>query len=168
MPCKIYSIWVDFTGHILLGTLKIFLRVQIKGKIDKICCTIIRQVRLRETLCFQYTIPWHPSPNFLIFRRAWFCIKAVDQEGVGWCRGPRTPKRSFFSSKSQTFRIRQIDKLWSIWCIFGGFISTHCDTIVFPLSINQPLFLQKTKPLYPNSKYLFGVGIWIWIWTANN
>jgi hypothetical protein len=26
-------------------------------------------------------------------------------------------------------------------------------------SINQPLFLQKTKPLYPNPKYLFG--IWI-------
>ena len=26
-------------------------------------------------------------------------------------------------------------------------------------SINQPLFLQKTKPLYPNSKYLFGIAI---------
>ena len=25
--------------------------------------------------------------------------------------------------------------------------------------INQPLFLQKTKPLYPNPKYLFGIGI---------
>ena len=29
-------------------------------------------------------------------------------------------------------------------------------------SINQPLFLQKTKRLDPNSKYLFGIGIWIW------
>ena len=26
-------------------------------------------------------------------------------------------------------------------------------------SIIQPLFLQKTKPLNPNPKYLFGIGI---------
>jgi hypothetical protein len=26
-------------------------------------------------------------------------------------------------------------------------------------SIIQPLFLQKTKPLYPHRKYLFGIGI---------
>jgi hypothetical protein len=45
--------------------------------------------------------------------------------------------------------------------IFGQFISTHFGT-VSPLSmfsINQPLFLQKTQPLYPNPKYLFGIGI---------
>ena len=29
-------------------------------------------------------------------------------------------------------------------------------------SIIQPLFLQKTKPLYPHPKYLFVLGIWIW------
>ena len=29
-------------------------------------------------------------------------------------------------------------------------------------SINQPLFLQKTKPLYQNPKHLFGIGIWIY------
>ena len=29
-------------------------------------------------------------------------------------------------------------------------------------SINQPLFLQKTKHLHPNPKYLFGIGIGIW------
>ena len=28
--------------------------------------------------------------------------------------------------------------------------------------IIQPLFLQKTKPLYPHPKYLFGIGIWTW------
>ena len=33
-------------------------------------------------------------------------------------------------------------------------------------SINQPLFLQKTKSLYPNPKYLFG--IWNWIRAAKN
>ena len=29
-------------------------------------------------------------------------------------------------------------------------------------SINQSLFPQRNKPLYPNLKYLFGIGIWIW------
>ena len=28
-------------------------------------------------------------------------------------------------------------------------------------SINQPLFLQRTKYFYPNPKYLFGIGILI-------
>ena len=44
------------------------------------------------------------------------------------------------------------------WGIFGRFIVTFFDT-ESPLSmyfINQALFLEKTKPLYPNSKYLFG------------
>jgi hypothetical protein len=36
------------------------------------------------------------------------------------------------------------------------------------LSIIQPIFLQKPKPLYPHPKYLFGIGIWIWIWSAKN
>ena len=29
-------------------------------------------------------------------------------------------------------------------------------------SIIQPLFLQKTEPLYPHPKYLFGILILIW------
>ena len=56
------------------------------------------------------------------------------------------------------------DKFGGIWGILGKFISTHFGT-VSPLSmssINQSLFLQKTKPLYPNLKYLFGIGILIW------
>ena len=43
------------------------------------------------------------------------------------------------------------DTFWGIWGIFGQFISTHFGT-VSPFSmffINQPLFLKKTKPLYP-------------------
>ena len=53
------------------------------------------------------------------------------------------------------------DTFWGIWGIFGQFISAHFGT-VSPLSmfsINQSLILQKTKPLYPNPKYLFGIGI---------
>ena len=69
-----------------------------------------------------------------------------------------------FLSKSQTFGLKQTiwaDKFWGIWGIFDKFIINHFGT-VSPLSmlcINQPLFLQMNKPLNPNLKYLFGVGI---------
>jgi hypothetical protein len=45
-------------------------------------------------------------------------------------------------------------KFWGIWGIFGRFISTYFGTVslLSTFSINQPLFVQKTKPLYPNSK----------------
>ena len=42
-----------------------------------------------------------------------------------------------------------------IWGIFGRTISTHFGTVFF---IIQPLFLQKTKLLYPTPKYLLGAG----------
>jgi hypothetical protein len=72
--------------------------------------------------------------------------------------------KPFFSLKSRTFGLGQTNwanKLTGIWGIFGQTISTHFGT-VSPLSmfsIIQPLFLQKTKPLYPHPKYLFGIGI---------
>ena len=77
-----------------------------------------------------------------------------------------SPMKPFFLLKSQTFGIRQTnwaDKLWGIWDIFGRTISAHFGT-VSPLSmfsIIQPLLFQKTKPLYPHPKYLFGIGIGI-------
>ena len=54
-------------------------------------------------------------------------------------------------------------KFWGIWGIFGQFISNHLGTVsrLSMFSLNQPLFLQKTKPSYPYPKYLFD--IWIWI-----
>ena len=57
---------------------------------------------------------------------------------------------------------------WSVWGIFGRTSSTHiCTVSSLPMfSIIQPLLLQKTKPLYPSFKCLFGSGIWIW--AANN
>jgi hypothetical protein len=57
-----------------------------------------------------------------------------------------------------------VDTFWGIWEIYEQFISTNFGT-VSPLpmfSNNQPLFLQKNKPLYPNPKYLYGIGICIW------
>ena len=42
------------------------------------------------------------------------------------------------------------DTFWGIWDIFGRFISTYFGTVssLSMFSINQPLFLQKTKPIY--------------------
>jgi hypothetical protein len=71
---------------------------------------------------------------------------------------------AFFSSKSQTFGLGHTNwtnKFCGIWDIFGQTISTHFGTVslLSMFSIIQPLFLQKTKPLYPHHKYLFGIGI---------
>ena len=73
------------------------------------------------------------------------------------------PERPFFR-KSQTFGLGQTNwnkKFGGILGIFSQFISTHFGTVspVSMFSINQPLFLQKTKHLYSNIKYLFGIGI---------
>ena len=56
-------------------------------------------------------------------------------------------------------------KFWGIWCIFSQTIQTILVKYIGPLSmffIIQPLFLQKTKPLYSHPKHLFGMWIWIW------
>ena len=71
------------------------------------------------------------------------------------------PMMPFFSLKSQIFGLGQTNRADTFWGIFGRAISTHFDT-VSPLSmfsINQSLFLQKTKP---NNKLIFEIGIWIW------
>ena len=62
------------------------------------------------------------------------------------------PMKPFFSETPNFWT--WADKFWGIWGIFDRFISTHFGT-VSPLSmfsINQPLFLQKTKYLCPNPK----------------
>ena len=77
--------------------------------------------------------------------------------------------QSLVSSKYQTFGLWQTiwaGTFWGIWGTFGRFISTHFGT-VSPLSmfsINQLLFLQKTKSLYTTSQ----IFIWNWdfIWAA--
>ena len=76
-----------------------------------------------------------------------------------------TPNEAFFH-RSPIFlgfgQTNYADKFWGIWgTYFGPFISTQFGT-VSPLDmffINQPLFLQKTRPLDPNPKYLLGIGI---------
>jgi hypothetical protein len=66
--------------------------------------------------------------------------------------------------QSRTFVLRQTnwtDKILGIGGIFGQTISTHFGTVIpFSMfSIIQLLFLQKTKPLYPDPKDFFGIGI---------
>ena len=71
----------------------------------------------------------------------------------------RTSNEAFFQQNPQLLGMGR--QFWGILGTFGQFTSTHFGT-VSPLSMfsfNQSLFLQKTKPLYPNPKYLFGIGI---------
>ena len=80
--------------------------------------------------------------------------------------GQRTLNEPFFIEIQNFLALadKLADKFLGILGICGPTISTHFCT-VSPLSmfsIIQPVFLQKTKPLYPNPKYLFGIGIWIW------
>ena len=64
---------------------------------------------------------------------------------------------AYFNPKFKNFFwLEQTNWAEKFWGIFGQFISTHFGT-VSPLSmffINQPLFLQKIKSLYPNPIYL--------------
>ena len=65
--------------------------------------------------------------------------------------------------KSQTFGLGQTNwayKFWGIWGIFGQTISTHFCTVspLFMVSIIHPLFLKKTKPLYPHPNEYLGLG----------
>jgi hypothetical protein len=75
--------------------------------------------------------------------------------------GLQTPNEAFFHQNPKLLGLgRQIEQI-NFWAFerISALILVHT---VFPLSmffIHQPLFLQKTKPLYPNPKYLFGIGI---------
>ena len=53
------------------------------------------------------------------------------------------------------------DKFWVILDILGQTSSTHFGAVnsLSMFFIIQPLFLQKTKPLYQHPIYLFGIGI---------
>ena len=81
--------------------------------------------------------------------------------------GLRTHNEAFFHWNPELLGLcRQIVQINSVVFggIFGQTFSTYFGT-VSPLSmfsIIQPIFLQKTTPLYPHPKYLFGIGIWIW------
>ena len=63
--------------------------------------------------------------------------------------------------KSRTLGLdRQIGQI-NVGYFFGQTICTHVGTVssLSMFFIIQPLFLQKTKPLYPHPKYLHGIGI---------
>ena len=72
-------------------------------------------------------------------------------------QGLRTANEALFFSKSKTIGLGQTIWADKFWGIFGRFISFGTVSPFSMFSINQPLFLQKTKPLYPNPKHLFGI-----------
>ena len=87
-----------------------------------------------------------------------FCLTIYVQCSCFSLQTTDTQRELFFFLKSQIFGLGQTIWADKFWGIFGQFISTYFGTLI-PLSmfsINQPLFLQKTKPLHPHTKYLFG------------
>ena len=89
--------------------------------------------------------------------------QVLSQSGLGvkLDESPTDAQWCLFSLKSQTFGLGQTiwaDKFLGIWVLFWPIISTYFGTVssLSMLSINQPLFLQKTKRLYPNPKCLLG------------
>ena len=85
----------------------------------------------------------------------------------------RTPNEDFFHWSSeilglgrQTGQTNWAEKFWGISGIIGLTISTLFGAVSSlsksMFSIIQPLFLRKTNPLYPLSKYLFWIRNWIW------
>ena len=111
---------------------------------------------LSSVLTLAYLRPHDPSIFCCLVTCLRACVCSTDY---------KRPMKHFFT-KFQTLGLEQTiwaDKFWGIWGIFGQLISTHFCTVC-PLSIfsiNQPLFLQKAKPLHPNPT-IFGIGIWIW------
>jgi hypothetical protein len=77
-------------------------------------------------------------------------------------RGLRTPNEASFHQNPQFLRLgRQFGQInFGAFGVIPANLSAPILVLLSPLSmfsINQPLFLQKTKTLYPNPKYLFGI-----------
>jgi hypothetical protein len=70
-----------------------------------------------------------------------------------------TQRELFFkNSKLLAFGRQNVPNISGVFGgIFGWLISTHFGTVSHLF-----MFLHKTKPLYPNPKNIFGIGIWIW------
>ena len=103
---------------------------------------------------------------FSFFSHSFWGIPTSKNNGHSWPSvlhmQPRTTDAQWnlFSSKSTKSHLglgRQYGQM-----NFGAFGVFLAVSPLSMFSINQPLFLQQTKPLYPNCKYLFGIGIWIW------
>ena len=88
----------------------------------------------------------------------------TNNTSVSVLSGEMTSTTDYCHSERAFFQINWAEMFWGIWGIFGQTVSTHFVTVssLSMFSIIQPFFLQKTKPLYPTSKYLFGRGIWVW------
>ena len=73
------------------------------------------------------------------------------------------PNEAFFYRNSKILGLNRQFRLinFGAFRVFlAGYQHLHLGTVsLLSMTINQPLFLQKTKPLYPNPKYHFGIGI---------
>ena len=82
-----------------------------------------------------------------------YCGNWVDVAYLSCIHGLRMPNDAFFHWNPKLLGLgRQIEQIWVFSAILVLWVPCPCF----------PLFLQKTKPLNPHPKYLFGFGIWIW------
>ena len=89
----------------------------------------------------------------------------VAQLGIPQCTDYERPNEAFFHRNPKLLGLgRQFGQI--NFGAFGVFSANYQHPFWYSylsplsmLSIIQPLFLQKTKPFYPNSKYLFGIDL---------
>ena len=140
---------------------------------DDGCASRVYVMSIRRPIIHVVTRPfakkssyfWHKvqsdSGNTSITHSSWTVV--VLNEAT---HGLRTPNEVFFHWNPERLGLgKQIGQINSE--AFGVFSAKPSAPIVwvpcppFPL-FNLNIFLQKTKPLCPHPKYLFGIGIWIW------
>ena len=84
------------------------------------------------------------------------------QQNNALLHGLRTPNEAFFHWNTEFLGLG--GQIWQINSGAFGIFSAKLLSASILLRVPcpcffQPLFLQKTKPLYPRLKYLFGIGI---------
>ena len=130
----------------------------------KVCWNKILVYRASTLLFFSLIISWYSLPHkgkkigncFDVHSTAWHvrkyhCLFSAENK-FG---------RTLISSNHMiSICPRTTDAKWSLFYWNPELLGLARQ--IGQISIIQPLFLQKTKPLYPHSKYLFGIGIWLW------
>ena len=150
-------------SFIHLNELSIWLRHIIKSQNLKFITLILHFFITKSFMIFNLTIfsnlqiIWHDILNLAKYF-VWQIVGSL----IDFITDYEHPE-SFFSKISNFWAWADILG-WNFLRHLGYFrtISTHFGTLcsLSMFSIIQPLFLQKTKPLYPHPKYLFGIGIW--------
>ena len=122
----------------------------------KIFLWFLLRVLIRLSACFVKNIYWSnntPSHNFDF---SLHCFTLPIKKII---HGLWTPNEAFFHHNPKLLA----DNFCGIWGMYFWPI-WYCESPVHVFhesTMVDHYFYKKTKPLYPNPKYLFGIGIWI-------